>query len=667
MMSSRLAVLALVVSSIAAPPTPHHREPLKPLQPRGAPTRDGAGAQPLLGPGATAGAQGAATQAGALPAADSLPGVSAECTDFRSGLALTVQAQHLLADGMVARDWTPDRTRLCLGSAEGVSATLVADGVGGAIVVWVDNRTGDGDLYAQRFTAAGEVVPGWPRDGVPVCVARGSQYQVALASDSAGGVVAAWTDYRSGRGDIYAQHIAGDGRLTWSPEGLAVCADSADQLAPAVAPDGSGGALVVWQDRREGAARLYARHVAADGTLAPGVSGEGTPLTSGGGTQVNPALCPDGSGGAVVVWEERRETDAGIRALRITASAEPAAGWPAAGLAVATGPGSQRWPVLIPDGLGGVIVAWSDASADRGNIRVQHATASGTLAWAANGVALCTAIGEQTFPAITGDRNGGAIVAWEDFRAGSRSDLYAQRIGPDGAPAWAADGVPLCLAAGDQYGVTLTGDGSSGAIATWTDARSTGRGQFFSARLLGGGPVPTLESVEAWPGRTRLVWRTAPKDQRVFRLLRRIGPKGWEEVLTRSPQADGLIPVEDRDVSPGDKVRYRLAIVAGGEVLLLGEIAVDIPIPKPLALRFARSEDGGRTVRVALTLETDAPAKLELFDVSGRRVLSQDVGSLGAGDHDVRLNLSSSVRTGIYFIRLGQGRATRTGRVTVLR
>jgi len=667
MMLGRLAVLAFVVACLAATPVKNHRQPLQPLVPRDARAPAGSQAQPLVGPRAGAASEGGATPAGTVPAPDSLPGLRTECTDFRSGLGLPIQAQRLLGDGSVARDWTPDLARLCLGSAEGVASASVPDGAGGAIVVWVDNRTEEGDLYAQRFDQGGAVASGWPRDGVPVCVARGSQYQPATVGDSAGGAIVVWTDYRSGRGDIYAQHLAGDGHPAWIPDGVPVCADSADQLTPVAVPDGAGGVLVIWQDRREGAARLYCRHVAADGTLTADSTGRGAPLSIGTGLQLNPVACADGGGGAVVVWEERTGGASGIRALRVSAQGVAVAGWPAGGVALTTAAGKQRWPTLIPDGSGGALVAWSDAAADRGNIVAQHVTGGGTVAWAPDGLALCTAIGEQTFPAIASDGSGGAILAWEDFRGGNHSDVYAQRVGADGNPAWAAKGVPLCLAAGDQYGVTLASDGSEGVVATWTDARSASRGQFFTARLLASGPAPVLESKEVGPTRVQLAWRTAPKDQRTFRLLRRSGPKAWKEVATRSPQADGLLAIEDRDVLPGDNVHYRLAIVAGDETLLLSEITVEIPLPKPLALRFARSEDGGRTVRVALTLATDDGAKLELFDVSGRRVLAQEVGSLGAGDHEVRLSLPRMVRTGIYFLRLGQGRATRTGRVTVLR
>ncbi len=394
MILGRLAVLALAVACLASAPASTGRQPLKPLTPRGPRAPAGPQTQPLAGPRTGAISEGAAVPATSVSATDSLPGVGAECTDFRSGLALTVQAQHLLADGSIAPNWTPERARLCLGSVEGVAAAQVRDGAEGAIVVWVDNRTEDGDLYAQRYDQTGAVAAGWPRDGVPVCVAPGSQYQPCVVGDSAGGAIVVWTDYRAGHGDIYGQHLSANGQPAWVPGGVPVCADSADQVTPAAVSDGVGGALVIWQDRREGAARLYCRHVAADGTLAADSTGRGAPLASGTGLQLNPVACADGTGGAVVVWEQRTAETAGIRALRVTAEGGAAAGWPAGGVAVTAAAGRQRWPALIPDGSGGVIVTWSDAAGDRGNIVAQHVTGGGTVAWGAVGVTLCTAVGE---------------------------------------------------------------------------------------------------------------------------------------------------------------------------------------------------------------------------------------------------------------------------------
>jgi len=57
-------------------------------------------------------------------------------------------------------------------------------------------------------------------------------------------------------------------------------------------------------------------------------------------------------------------------------------------------------------------------------------------------------------------------------------------------------------------------------------------------------------------------------------------------------------------------------------------------------------------LRVAFTLPDGQAAVLEAFDVTGRRVVSRDVGSLGAGLHVVDLASEKPIAAGIYVLRL---------------
>ena len=42
----------------------------------------------------------------------------------------------------------------------------------------------------------------------------------------------------------------------------------------------------------------------------------------------------------------------------------------------------------------------------------------------------------------------------------------------DGVPLWAANGIPLCTAAGDRLSLQMVADGAGGAILTWQDFRN---------------------------------------------------------------------------------------------------------------------------------------------------------------------------------------------------
>ncbi len=607
------------------------------------------------------GACSVASQAVELPA-DSLRGRRATCVDFRSGESFTIGAQRLLASGAIAVDWQPDGARLCLGGAQEVASSVVGDGSGGALVVWVDMRSGDADLYAQHLSPSGSVAPGWHGDGLVLCAARGSQYQVALCGDGAAGAIAVWQDYRGGEtADVYAQRILVTGASAWVADGVSVCADSGDQAAPAIAADGAGGAHVVWQDRRGGDADLYYGHLTAEGTL----ENPTRPLVTGPGDQTNASVSADGSGGLYLVWRDARPGGVQLRALRLDATGTPAAGWSAEGLALVVNGPTPLLPVIAPDGGGGLMAAWCERRSGTGDLRAQRVSATGTRLWSDSGVVVCAEPHEQYAPAISSDGASGAIIAWEDHRSGP-ADLYAQRVLADGSIAWAADGVPLAIASGNQLDVSLVPDGEGGALATWSDGSVSGRAAFVRSRPVVAERVPRFKSVESGPGRARLTWVSEGAEPRPYQLERRTEAEDWRKIAEVRADARGELVHEDRTVPAGVLATYRLALPTLRGLVYLEEIPVAIPAPMPMALRFARSENGGREVRLAFVLETHERARIEFMDVAGRRVLSQDLGSLGAGEHELSI-ASRGLPSGQYFVRLHQGPALRNARLTLIR
>ena len=79
-----------------------------------------------------------------------------------------------------------------------------------------------------------------------------------------------------------------------------------------------------------------------------------------------------------------------------------------------------------------------------------------------------------------------------------------------------------------------------------------------------------------------------------------------------------------------------------------------------------RTPTDGSSLQVMFALPTGAAARLQLLDVSGRRVLEREVGSLGAGPHMVNLAEGRRVEPGLYWVRLTQGANRRITRVAVI-
>lgn len=70
---------------------------------------------------------------------------------------------------------------------------------------------------------------------------------------------------------------------------------------------------------------------------------------------------------------------------------------------------------------------------------------------------------------------------------------------------------------------------------------------------------------------------------------------------------------------------------------------------------------------VEIALPSAKPARIELFDVSGRRILAQRVGSTGVGEHRVALRPARRLASGVYLVRLVQGSRSASAKLILAR
>ncbi|HKW12880.1 MAG TPA: hypothetical protein VJS69_00190, partial [Candidatus Krumholzibacteria bacterium] len=368
--------------------------------------------------------------------------------------------------------WQPNGAPVSTGAAVQLNPAMAPDGAGGAIVTWEDTRNDLADIYAQRINAGG--APLWAVNGVIVCAASNPQSDPAVISDGVGGAIITWSDNRNSNGHIYAQRLSATGVALWIADGVPLCTAANYQASPIVVTDGSGGAIVAWQDYRTGADNIYAQRVNAAGVAQWTSNGVGlctvaTPQMS--NTQVA-VIASDGVGGAIVTWCDTRNGPVfDIYSQRINGAGTVQ--WPSNGVAICTAQDYQEYPDMISDGIGGAFIAWSDKrrTAASSDIYVQRINAAGVTQWTLNGVALCTAAQTRYNPMLALDGVGGAIISWEDRRGGD-ADIYVQRVNAAGAVQWQVDGLVVCTAAQEQIWPRIVTDGVGGAIITWDDSRS---------------------------------------------------------------------------------------------------------------------------------------------------------------------------------------------------
>ena len=346
-----------------------------------------------------------------------------------------------------------------------------------------------------------------------------------VAASGTGGAIFAWLDGIIS-GNLYAQNVDADGNLAWGDEGKLICDETSNPKFPLIASDGLGGAFISWDSLKDGKSMLA--HVDARGEILwqndisnagwwySGVSdssggvimvfcanagpmsihranGDGRLLWGEDGIVISQAvsgldLVGDGSGGAVVVWQEAVWQDNGGINTSINGQMINSEGqllWTDKGLAVADSNTDQSDPQLLASEDGNFIIAWLKSSLKGGNynnndIYAQKISRQGERLWGNEGIPICTSTGNQCHQRLATDGEGGCIVVWDDDRNFSprpRSEVYAQHVASDGTCLWNANGTLVWsrkYSSSDTFSYSprdeqVISDNMGGAVFMWNN------------------------------------------------------------------------------------------------------------------------------------------------------------------------------------------------------
>ena len=402
-----------------------------------------------------------------------------------------IYGQHISKDGVIL--WTVNGVPLVTANqsvnqpAGHNEPAIVGDGFGGAIVTWTDDRYFQGDVFAQSVDLNG--VERWQMNGVPICTAcypsglcANYKQNPQIASDGSGGAIITWYEIRDGlHFSVWAQRVKTDGATDWAVNGVPVAYGSFYADFPKISSDGSGTAIIAWQDGRNGNCQVFAQQFNSNGTaqwtpngieVSPAIASRGVPGHS---------IISDGSGGAIIVWVDGRlgdPNDSNIYAQRINSNGQIQ--WQPDGVPVCTRQRHQYAPTITTDGAGGAIITWEDQGASpEGSgqqwIYTQRVSALGELRWTIDGVLIST---RHSFgPQIVTDGRGGGIVVWDSVQIidpfTHKPSIFAQRFTADGQTLWPTNGFEAYSIEGGHYGLNpkAISDGDGGVSIFWTDYR----------------------------------------------------------------------------------------------------------------------------------------------------------------------------------------------------
>jgi len=180
------------------------------------------------------------------------------------------------------------------------------------------------------------------------------------------------------------------------------------------------------------------------------------------------------------------------------------------------------------------------------------------------------------------------------------------------------------------------------------------------------GPVPALATLvesEATADAVTLAWYVADPAAGPFDLERRSADEDWRTLASLSPDGEGYVRYEDRAVTPGVPLSYRLVDRGTGVGGAQGEVTVDVPGTDPnSALAISVAFAPGHELALDLALPRAGEVRYDLVTLAGRRLAGGSLGVLPAGRQQRLVAVEGHLVSGVYFVRVRQGAAQAVAR-----
>jgi hypothetical protein len=140
------------------------------------------------------------------------------------------------------------------------SFDITSDGAGGLLAAWIDSRNGNPDLFGQWVDTNGTV--GWTANGLTINSITATQDSPKVSADGSGGAVFVWEDNRTGSNQIYGQRVNTAGETLWQADGIDLGSAGGSTMARIMRVQTSN-FIVTWLDDNSNS--IMAQKINSDG------------------------------------------------------------------------------------------------------------------------------------------------------------------------------------------------------------------------------------------------------------------------------------------------------------------------------------------------------------------------------------------------------------------
>ena len=305
----------------------------------------------------------------------------------------------------------------------------------------------------------------WGEEGYPLCTLPGNQYSPSATGDGDDGAIVVWVDERAGMADIYAQRIDSEAYIQWDSAGVAASITMTEKISPRIVPDesmGPHGAYIVWLDDPVGAATIKGQRLLLDGSRDWGTGGSqisGVLNVDPAEIDVEPGQAFGMIDGLLAAWSDLDGDPTVYVQLVEPDGSRP---WGSAGVAAAPSGAPQSAPKVVSDDEGGLVVVWDEG----GLIKAQRVDIAGMQMWDPMGIELSPSGYTQTEPRLTRTADGYFVATWTELLPGGPR-VMAIKLNPMGGTEWGPTDLPS--SGGDHSQSEVVADDAGGVIVGYTE------------------------------------------------------------------------------------------------------------------------------------------------------------------------------------------------------
>jgi len=295
------------------------------------------------------------------------------------------------------------------------AATIAMDSSGNFVVCWEEFWGPDYDIGFRMFNSSGTATTAQLAVAGTVGV---NERAPAVAMSPSGSFVACWARWNGVDFDVKAQRFDSTGTAVGAQ--IPVGSGAGNQYSPAVAINSSGNFVVAYSNASGGTYDIRAQRYDADGNA----QGSAIDVATGAGMQNLPAIAMAPSGNFVISYSDDAAGDDDVKARRYDSSGT--AQGDVIDVSSISGV-TEDYSDIAMDLNGSFSIAYEDNSVGALDVYVQRYNSNGDyLDWTQ---ANTYATSDQRFATIAMDDSGGSVGVWQsNGQDGSGNGVYGQRF-----------------------------------------------------------------------------------------------------------------------------------------------------------------------------------------------------------------------------------------------